>query len=92
LKRELLLRRALEEVDFDPAVVIRQAREIFDRAYPEVEIIAGSMRSVADVKNAALAGAHIVTVPPKFFPDMISHFKTDEVVQQFLTDFAKWLT
>jgi hypothetical protein len=26
-------------------------------------------------------------VPPKFFPQMVSHPKTDEAVQQFLSDF-----
>jgi hypothetical protein len=31
-----------------------------------------------------------VTIPPKFFPEMVSHPKTDEVVQQFLADFAAW--
>lgn len=92
LKREMLDRKALEEDDFDPFYVVRKSREIFDHAYPQVQIISGSMRSASDVKNAALAGSHIITVPPKFFPDMISHFKTDEVVQQFLSDFSKWMS
>ena len=49
------------------------------------------MRTAADVKNAGLAGAHIITVPPKLFPAMAGHYKTDEVVNQFLTDFAGWM-
>jgi len=45
-----------------------------------------------DIRDAALAGAHIVTVPPKFFPDMANHFKTDEVVEQFLSAFKEWVS
>lgn len=85
-------RKALDLRDFDPAWVVRSTRELLDKSGLPAEIIAGSMRSVADVRDAALAGAHIVTVPPKFFPDMISHFKTDQVVNQFLTDFSEWLS
>lgn len=82
---------SLDQDDTDPFKVIGAVRKILDESYPGVEIIAGSIRSVADIKNAALAGAHIVTVPPKFFPQMIQHFKTDEVVNQFLTDFQNWM-
>lgn len=92
LKQEYLSRGALEERHFDPFFVVKHTREIMDRLYPGVEIIAGSMRSANDVKNAGLAGAHIVTASPKFFPDMVSNFKTDEVIQEFLTDFQKWMS
>ena len=91
-RQKSLEEKALLEEDFDPVTVVGQARALLGREYPKSEIIAGSMRSVADIKQAALAGAHIVTVPPKFFPGMVSHFKTDEVVQQFLSDFSKWLS
>lgn len=77
--------------DFSPDMVVRETRKIFDGMEVNAKIIVGSVRSVRDIKEAALAGAHIVTVPPKFFPDMISHFKTEEVIGQFLTDFEKWL-
>ena len=83
--------KALEDSDSDPAAVVRQTRTLLDQRGAAAEIIAGSMRSVADVKQAGLAGAHIVTVPPKFFPAMISHPKTEEVVDQFLKDFEGWL-
>lgn len=92
IRQEYLKRGVLEERHFDPDYVVQKTREIIDRLYPNTEIIAGSMRSVSDVKNAGLAGAHIVTVPPKFFPDMISNFKTDEVVKEFLADFERWMS
>ena len=78
--------------DFDPFIVVQETRALIADDYPNTEIIAGSMRSVQDVMDAGRAGAHIVTVPPKFFPGMIEHFKTSEVVSQFMEDFKKWIT
>lgn len=89
---QLKQKKALDAEDFNPAAVVRSVRELIDKNSLECEIIAGSIRSVTDVRDAALAGAHIVTVPPKFFPDMITHFKTDEVVNQFLKDFKQWIS
>ena len=91
-RNKLLADGVMDSLDCNPFEVIKATRRIIDESYPGVEIIAGSIRSVADIKNAALAGAHIVTVPPKFFPQMIQHFKTGEVVNQFLTDFQNWMS
>lgn len=88
---DLLKRGVADEKDFDPFWVVGSVRQILDRDKIDSEIIAGSIRTVLDIRDAALAGAHIVTVPPKFFPDMISHFKTDQVITQFLADFDGWL-
>lgn len=90
-KLALIKKGAMKMEDFDPAYVVRTVRSMLDASYPETEIIVGSIRDGIDVINAGLAGAHIVTVPPKFFHDMISHFKTDEVVNQFLKDFEGWM-
>lgn len=94
LAEEWLTSGALSADDFDPASVVRRTRKIFDREEFNCEIIVGSIRTVWDVRDAMLAGAHIVTVPYKFFqefPKMTEHYKTDEVVDQFLKDFEAWL-
>ena len=91
-RKEAFAKKTFDAGDFDPAVVVSRTRALIDRDRIPSEIIAGSMRGVVDVRDAALAGAHIVTVPPKFFADMAGHFKTAEVVHQFLTDFERWLT
>ena len=83
--------RVLSEEDFDPASVVKKTREIIDRQKIKSEIIVGSIRGVKDIIDAGVAGAHVVTAPSKFFPVMASHFKTTEVVNQFLSDFAGWL-
>ncbi len=90
-RENLTGKQTLSETDFNPFSVVERARKLFDDSYPEAKIIAGSMRGVNDIIDAGLAGAHIVTIPPKFFKDMVSHFKTDEVVKQFLSDFKQWL-
>ena len=89
---ELVAKKILDYDDFNPFKVVSATRRIFDEDKIPSEIIAGSMRGAVDVRDARLAGAHIVTVPPKFFPDMINHFKTEEVINQFLTDFEKWMS
>lgn len=91
VRRGMLERGEMEPRDTDPVSVFSRTRTVFDQYYPGVKIIAGSMRSTNDVLNAGAAGAHIVTVPPKFFPVMSGHVKTDEVVNEFLTKFAEWL-
>lgn len=84
--------RTLEDLDFDPGNVVRETRHLLEQSGLKSEIIAGSMRSVLDIKQAGLSGAHIVTVPPKFFDPMATHPKTEEVVAQFLADFQEWMT
>jgi transaldolase len=43
------------------------------------------------VQIAALAGAHIVTIPPQFLPKMVDHKYTRETVAQFNRDAEKAL-
>ena len=75
----------------DPTEVVRQVRTALAENGVGSEIIVGSIRQVEDITEAFAAGAHIVTVPPKFFHEMAWHEKTDEVVKQFLTDFEAWM-
>lgn len=89
---DLKAKKILEDKDFDPFYVVQSVRQIFDQDHIDSEIIVGSIRSVLDIKQARLAGAHIVTIPPKFFKDMITHFKTTQAVDQFMNDFKQWLS
>ena len=52
-------------------------------------IIVGSIRSVADILQAAIAGAHIITIPPPFLTRMVDHKYTRDTVRQFVTDANK---
>jgi len=53
------------------------------------KIIIGSIRSVADILQAVVAGAHIITIPPQFLPKMADHKYTRETVRQFVADAQK---
>jgi transaldolase len=75
----------------DPAVVIRNVRRWLDDWEFSTRIIVGSIRTVMDIQNAALAGAHIITVPPQFLPRMVDHRYTRETVRQFVQDAQKTL-
>jgi transaldolase len=75
----------------DPAVVIRNVRRWLDDWDFPAEIIVGSIRTVMDIQNAALAGAHIITIPPQFLPKMVDHRYTRETVRQFNRDAEKAL-
>jgi len=70
----------------DPAVVVRNVRHWLDDWNHPARIIVGSIRSVIDIQNAALAGAHIITIPPQFLLKMIDHQYTRETVRQFNRD------
>jgi transaldolase len=73
----------------DPAVTIKNVRQWLDDWSLSARIIVGSIRTVMDIQNAALAGAHIVTIPPQFLPKMVDHRYTRETVRQFMQDAEK---
>lgn len=75
----------------DPAVVIRNVRNWLDEWKSPARIIVGSIRTVMDIQSAALAGAHIITIPPQFLPKMVDHRYTRETVRQFVQDAEKTL-
>jgi transaldolase len=70
----------------DPSQVIRQVRGWLDDWGYAAKIIVGSIRTVMDIQTAALAGAHIITIPPKFLPKMLDHKYSRETVAQFNRD------
>jgi transaldolase len=80
----------IRDIGYDGASIVRATHEVFKESKVPSEIIVGSIRHIYDVNEALMAGADIVTVPPKFFRQMVSHPKTDEAVQQFVTDFRRW--
>jgi transaldolase len=73
----------------DPTVTIRNVRQWLDDWDLSARIIVGSIRTVMDIQNAALAGAHIITIPPQFLSKMVDHRYTRETVRQFVQDAEK---
>ena len=81
----------IRDIGYDAFSVVQRTHQVFREGAVPTQIIVGSIRHIHDVNDALLAGADIVTVPPKFFPQMVSHFKTDEAVNQFVSDFRNWI-
>jgi len=71
--------------------VIMNSVEWLERWKYKSKIIVGSIRSVGDVLSAAIAGAHIITIPPQFLGKMADHKYTRETVRQFVNDAQKAL-
>jgi transaldolase len=80
----------IRDTGSDARLVVEQTARAFRAGGIRSEIIVGSIRHIYDVNEALAAGADIVTVPPKFFPQLTQHPKTTEAVNQFLADFRQW--
>ncbi len=70
---------------------IRSAVDWLERWKYPGKIIAGSIRSVGDILGAALAGAHVITIPPQLLGKMADHKFTRDTVRQFVDDAQKAL-
>ena len=79
----------LDDVNEDGMTVIRELADIVNLHELEAEIITASVRHPRHVTDAALAGAHIATVPFKVLQQMVHHPLTDRGIEQFKADWAK---
>ncbi len=80
----------LDDIGHDGMELVREIRAIYDN-YDDLhtEILAASIRTVNHVRQAALIGADIATVPPAVLKALIKHPLTDRGLEQFLADWKK---
>ncbi len=76
----------------DPAPLISGATEWVEKWRYKTKIIVGSIRGVFDIQTAALAGAHIITIPPQLLLKMMDHKYTRSTVNDFVNDAKKITT
>ncbi len=76
----------LDDIGTEGMNAISDIAQIFDLHGIETEIIAASIRNPIHVTNAALAGAHIATVPFNVIMQMTKHPLTDAGIEKFLKD------
>lgn len=79
----------LDDVGTEGMGLIEEIAAIFNNYGIETEIIAASVRGPMHAINAALAGAHISTIPFKVLEQMTKHPLTDAGVEKFLQDWKK---
>ena len=80
----------VRDMGYDPVPMIKSVCDTFRYWQSDAQVIVGSIRHMQDINESFQAGADIVTIPPKFFEPMTRHPKTDEIIDQFMTDFTAW--
>lgn len=78
----------LDDIGVDGITLIKEIVEIFEKHRIKSEVIAASIRNPWHAKEAALAGAHIGTIPYKTINDMIKHELTEKGIEKFLKDWG----
>ena len=80
----------LDDIGLNGMDLIREIRAIYDN-YTDLttDILAASIRTVNHVREAALIGADVVTVPPAILKALVKHPLTDKGLEQFIADWKK---
>ncbi len=80
----------LDDIGLNGMDVIREIRTIYDN-YPDLstDILAASIRTVNHVKEAAMIGADVATIPPSILKLLVKHPLTDSGLATFVADWKK---
>jgi transaldolase len=79
----------LDDISHNGMDLVRDIIKIYSNYGFKTQLIAASMRHPVHVTEAALAGAHIATVPYDVLKKMLRHNLTDEGIKKFLADWEK---
>jgi transaldolase len=79
----------LDDVGQDGMELVHQTLGIYSNYGFTTKIIVASVRSPMHVLDAAMAGAHIATVPYKILTQLMAHPLTDKGIEAFLKDWEK---
>lgn len=79
----------LDDINLRGMELIEELVAIFENYGLETQVLAASIRLPRHVTEAALAGAHVATIPTKVFDQMVQHPLTDKGVAQFMADWKK---
>ncbi|AFM22122.1 transaldolase [Acetomicrobium mobile DSM 13181] len=81
----------LDDIGEDGIGVVRDMAKLFSIHEFDTKIIAASIRHPRHVFEAALAGAHIITLPFKVLEQMFNHPLTDIGMKKFLDDWEVYI-
>ncbi|MCB1453303.1 MAG: fructose-6-phosphate aldolase, partial [Rhizobiaceae bacterium] len=79
----------IDDTGEDGMELIAEIRTIYDNYDFDTEILTASVRTVNHVKQAALIGSDVATVPPAILKQLVKHPLTDKGLDAFLADWAK---
>ena len=76
----------LDDLGMNGMELIAEIRAIYDQADYETQILAASIRGPVHVKESAIAGADVATIPPKVFGQLLHHPLTEKGLKDFVAD------
>ena len=79
----------LDDININGMDLIADIRRIFDNYDFETQILAASIRTLNHVREAALIGADVATVPTSTLKALVKHPLTDKGLETFLSDWKK---
>lgn len=79
----------LDDIGIDGMELIEDIRTIYDNYDYQTQILAASIRTVNHVKDSALAGADVATIPPSTLKALVKHPLTDKGLDAFMSDWVK---
>jgi transaldolase len=79
----------LDDISHNGMELVRQIVQIYKNYDYKTQVLAASLRHPLHVVEAALAGAHVATLPAKVLDQMFNHPLTDKGLAQFLKDWEK---
>lgn len=79
----------LDDTGANGMELIGEIRTIYDNYDFKTEILAASIRTVNHVKEAAMIGADVATMPASTLRQLFNHPLTDKGLAAFLADWAK---
>ena len=79
----------LDDISENGMELIRQILTIYRNYGFETQVLAASIRHPMHVVDAAVAGAHVATIPFKVLDMMFNHPLTDKGLAAFLKDYEK---
>ncbi len=79
----------LDDISHYGMDLVRQIMGIYNNYGFGTEVIVASVRNPLHVVDAALAGAHIATIPFSIIDQMVKHPLTDIGIEKFLADWKK---
>lgn len=79
----------LDDMGIDGMELIEDIRAIYDNYGYDTQILAASIRTVNHVKDSAIAGADVATIPPSTLKALVKHPLTDKGLDAFMADWAK---
>ncbi len=79
----------LDDISYVGMDLVRQIVTIYKNYSYPTKVLAASLRSPVHFVDAALAGAHVATLPPAVVRQLLKHPLTDIGLERFLADWKK---